>query len=123
VVLGGLPPAAAPPAAPPERLQKDPKWQALKAVEEKLESRVAEVEHGLAEAERKLEAAPPAEKQKVQIEVVKQRDQVTKVRSELQVAKVQTESYRLSVDEEPTTPPPAETQGAPTSIPTPAASK
>jgi len=101
VVLGGMPPAAAPPAAPSEHLKKDPKWQALKAVEEKLESRAAEVEQGLAEAERKLETAAPAEKPKVQVEVVKQRDRVTKVRAELQTAKVQTESYRLSVEEQP----------------------
>ncbi|TAJ42067.1 MAG: tetratricopeptide repeat protein [Reyranella sp.] len=101
VVLGGMPPAASPSAAPSEHLQKDPKWQVLKAVEEKLESRAAEVEQGLAEAERKLETAPPAEKPKVQVEVVKQRDQVTKVRAELQMAKVQTESYRLSVEEQP----------------------
>ena len=123
VVLGGLPPAAAPPSAPSERVQKDPKWQALKAIEEKLESRVAEVDQALADSERKLDAAPPAEKAKVQVEVVKQRDQVTKVRAELQMAKVQTESYRLSVDEEPISPPPAETQGAPISIPSPAATK
>lgn len=123
VVLGGLPPAAAAPVAPSERVQKDSKWQALKAIEEKLESRMAEVDQALADSERKLDAAPPTEKAKVQVEVVKQRGQATKVRSELQVAKVQTESYRLSVDEEPISPAPAETLAAPTSVPTPAATK
>lgn len=101
VMLGGAAPGARPPAAPSERVQKDSKWQALKATEEKLEARVAEVEQALAESERKLDAAPPDQKAKAQVEVVKQRDQVSKAQSELQVAKVQTESYRLSVDEQP----------------------
>lgn len=123
VVLGGMPPAGAAPAAPSERVQKDSKWQALKAAEEKLQDRVTEIEQAVADTERKLDTAPPAEKAKVQVEVVKQRDRATKARSELQVAKVQTESYRLSVDEEPISPASTETLVTPTSVPTPVATK
>lgn len=120
LVLGGMPQTTSMPAAPSERLQKDPKWQALKATEEKLEGRVAEVEQAVVDVERKLDAAPPAEKAKVQVEVVKQRDRATKARSELHVAKVQTESYRLNVDEEPASAAPEATPVAAPSVPTPA---
>lgn len=87
----------------PEKVRRDPRWQALDQKEMTYRAEQEKVQQKIDSIEQKLQAGE-GDKGQLQVDLVHARDEMSKIESQVNVIKVEKESFLITIEEKPAAP-------------------